>query len=257
MSDPYICPCCGGASDFSSSKCPYCGSLLLPQGTGYGGFSGSLAQQTADMEAKAVKTPNDGKLQYALGEAYHRAGEYAKAEQALEKAAVLSPKESKIPYLLAWNTGIKTGWECAKVGKYADRAIALDPEFKPAQAIKLLSSAAQMYIFGGRSDYDAVIEMLNKARELDPENTYIYMYASTVYEEAFQRKDAIAVLKKATEMALNDIAPAKEDSRVFARLGYLYFRDGQMAEANKYMDKALNLDPDNNTVRQMKKSIGK
>ncbi len=255
MSDSYVCPSCGGASDFSSNHCPYCGNLLLPQGTGYGGSSGSLTQQIADMESKAVKTPNDGKLQYALGDAYHRAGEYDKAEKALEKAAVLSPKESKIPYLLAWNTGIKSGWECAKVGKYADQALALDPQSGRAQAMKLLATAAQMYVFGSRDDYDTVIETLNKARALDPENTYIYMYASTVYEDAYQRDDAIAVLKKAAELALKDIAPAKEDARVFARLGYLYSRNGQLAEAKKYLDQALSLDPDNNTIRQMEKKM--
>ena len=254
MSDAYICPACGGASDFSSIKCQYCGSLLLPQGGGFAGSAGgSLGQQIADLEAGAVKTPNDGKLQYALGEAYHKNGEYDKAELALEKAATLSPKEVKIPQLLAWNAGIKYGWECVKVGKYADRAVALDPQFKPAQAMKLLNTAAQMYLFGTRDDYNDVLDTLNKALQLDPENTYVYLYASTVYEEAHQRNDAIKVLKKAADKAILDIAPAKEDARIFARLGYLFQKNGQPDEAKKYLDKAVSLDPGNTTAKNLLK----
>lgn len=255
MSEPYVCPCCGGASDFSSDHCQYCGTPFLPQGAAFGGSNKSLALQIAELETEAAKKPNDAKLQYALGEACHRAGEYDKAELALEQAAALSPGEARIPQLLAWNAGIKNGWECVKVGKYADRASALDPDFKPAQAMKLLNTAAQRYVFGTRDDFDLVIGTLNKALALDPENTYIYMYAATVYEEALQRKDAIAVLKKAAELSLQDIAPAKEDARVFARLGYLCYRDGQPDEAKKYLDKAISLDPENATARQFEKNL--
>ncbi len=255
MSDSYVCPCCGGASDFSSSHCQYCGSLLLPQGGAYAGSSVSLAQGIPDLEAALLKKPNDGKLQYSLGEAYHRNGEYDKAEQALEKAAALAPTEVKIPHLLAWNAGIRYGWECVKVGKYADRAIALDPQFNPAQAMKLLNAAAQLYLFGTSDDYNEVLATLNKALTLDPENTYIYLYASTVYEQALQRADAIAVLKKAAELSIKDIAPAKEDARIFARLGYLYKKDGQYDEAKKYLDKAVSLDPDNYTAKSLQKAL--
>jgi tetratricopeptide (TPR) repeat protein len=255
MSEPYVCPCCGGASDFSKARCEYCGTPFLPQGAGFGASGKSPALQIADLEAAAAKKPNDAKLQYALGEAWHKAAEYDKAEQALEKAAALSPGEPRIPHLLAWNAGIKNGWECVKVARYADRAVALDPNFKPAQAIKLLNTAAQTYVFGNRDDFNLVIETLNQALALDPENTYVYMYAASVYEGAMQRKDAIAVLKKAAELSLQDIAPAKEDARVFARLGYLCYRDGQLDEAKKYLDKAISLDPANATARQFEKNL--
>jgi tetratricopeptide (TPR) repeat protein len=255
MSDAYQCPCCGGVSDLGSVKCQYCGTPFLPQGAGFGGSNKSLGQQVADLEALLIKTPNDAKLQYLLGETCHKAGEYDKAEQALEKAAALAPGDAKIPHLLAWNAGIKNGWECVKVGKYADRAVSLAPDFKPAQAMKLLNAAAQTYIFGNRGDFDLVLETLNKALALDPENTYIYMYAATVYEEALQRKDAIAVLKKAADLALKDIAPDKEDARVFARLGYLCYKDGQLDEAKKNLDKAIALDPTNATARQIERMM--
>jgi tetratricopeptide (TPR) repeat protein len=255
MSEQYVCPYCGGASDFTSTHCQYCGAPLLPQGAAFGGSNKSLALQIADMETALAKKPNDAKLQYALGEAYHRSGDYDKAEQALEKAAALAPAEAKIPHLLAWNAGIKNGWECVKVGTYADKAIALDPNFNQAQAIKLLNTAAQAYVFGTPDDLQLVLDTLNKALALDPENTYIYMYAATVYEGAMQRKDAIAVLKKAADLSLQDIAPAKEDARVFARLGYLCYRDGQMDEAKKYLDQAISLDPTNTTARQFERNL--
>ncbi|HBA62040.1 MAG TPA: hypothetical protein DCZ92_14745 [Elusimicrobia bacterium] len=255
MSTGYSCPCCGGDSDFTSDHCEYCGTPFLPQGGSFANPSSSLGQQIADMETQAVKTPNDGKLHFALGEAYHRYGDYDKAEKSLEKAAVLSPKEAKILHMLAWNAGIKNGWECVKVGQFADRAIGLKPDFQPAQAMKLLHNAAQLYLFGTRDDYNSVLEMLSSALKLDPENTYVYLYAATVYEESRQYVDAIKVLQKAGELSLKDLAPAREDARIFARLGFLYQKIGQVEEAKKALAKAVNLDPNNATARKLQKTL--
>lgn len=255
MTDGYSCPCCGGESDFSSDCCQYCGTPFLPQGGGFANPSKNLALQIADMEAKTVKTPKDAKLHFALGEAYHRYGDYVKADLSLEKAASLSPKEAKIPHMQAWNSGIRNGWECVKVGKCAERAMALNPKFKPAQAMKLLNSAAQLYLFGTRDDYNAVLEMLSQALKLDPENTYVYLYAATVYEDARQPADAIKVLEKAAELSLKDIAPAREDARIFARLGFLYHKLGKPEEAKKYIAKAVSLDPNNTTAKKLQKLL--
>lgn len=254
MSDTYTCPRCGGVSDFSSTVCQYCGTPFLPQGGGFG-VSGGSPLKIADLEAQAAKKPNDPKLLYALGEAYHKAGDYDKAGAALEKAAAAAPGEADIPYLQAWNAGIKSGWECVKVAQYAERAAALKPDYKQALAVKLLNQAAQKFMFDSRDGQDEVLGLLNQALQQDPENTYIYMYAASVYEAALQRKDAIAVMQKAAELSLKDIAPAKEDARVFARLGYLYYKDGNAAEAKKYLDKAIALDPENYTAKQLERSV--
>ncbi|MFA6583699.1 MAG: tetratricopeptide repeat protein [Elusimicrobiaceae bacterium] len=256
MSDSYVCPNCGGESSFASERCEYCGTLLMPQMTASGVANDVLLRQLAEMEAKALKTPGDGKLQYALGEAYHRLGDYNRADKCLQKAAELLPTEPMVFQMLAWNAGIKGGWENDTVGDYLERALILNPELKTAQALKFLHEGARLYLFNWSANAEEIMSAFEKAVALDPENAYIYHYASRLCESMRQYDDAIRLSKQAAERALKDIAPGKEDARIFARLGYLRRKVNQLDEARKYLAQAINLDPDNAAVKSLLSDIG-
>ena len=260
MSETYTCPGCGGVSDFSAGRCPYCQNPFAPalgSSIGLSKDDASVRKLAAQLEAKIAKSPNDGNSCYALGEAYHHLGDYKKAQEQLQRAAQLLPNKAEVFYLLAWNSGMKQGWESVTVAENARKALALNPEFPQAEALLHLSKGVQSYLFQ-RSDLDHLDAALNEFRrviELDPRNTYGYYYAASVYEMADEMDHALECFEKAAELSTDDIAPSKEDARIFARAGFLYYKLGQRAPAKKFLTDARNLDPDNSAVQEILSSL--
>jgi tetratricopeptide (TPR) repeat protein len=217
---------------------------------------GDVRKQIPQLEAKIAKAPNDGNSRYALGEAYHRLGDYDKAQEQLEKAAQLLPQKPEVFYLLAWNSGVKQGWESAAVEENAKRALALNPRSKQAEALLHLSKGVQSYLFRqSGANSDSGLGEFMAAIELDPKNAYGYFYAGSVYESAEELEQAADYFQKAAELSLDDIAPGKEDARLFARVGVLNYKLKNYDSAKKFLTDAVKLDPGNSAAQELLDSI--
>ncbi|MFH1618364.1 MAG: tetratricopeptide repeat protein [bacterium] len=257
MSELFICPGCGAEGDINAEQCEFCGNPFAPRlGSGGGQDEADLMKKLPELEAKAAKKPKDGQRQYNLGEVYHQLGNYTKAQECLEKATQLSPGLAEGFYLLAWNAGIKHGWMNTVVGENAKKAAALNPKFKQAQALVHLSAGVKHYYYDkSKQGEQSALKEFQKALQLDPDNTYAYFYAGCVCELSGDIKRAIDFFQRAAARSRHDSAPGKEDAKIFARVGHLYYRLGDMAAAKKHLTEAAKLDSNNTAVRDILQSI--
>ncbi len=258
MDAQYTCPSCGGSADLKSNCCPYCGSLFIQDlgpGTGVSGATAARAQ-AAVLEAKLLKTPNNGAALLELGKIYHLLGQYPKAQDALTKAAALMPAEPQVFLMLAWNVGIMKGWEKAAVLENARQALALDPKLAEADGLVHLSQGMTQYLFDQSILHAKMaLKEFQAATESDPKNTYGFFMTGCVCEELDELKLAAQFLQKAADLSAADDAPGREDARIVARAGSVFFKLHDVDNAKKYLSRAVELDPDNDAARGLLASI--
>ena len=255
MDSQFTCPGCGGSADLKSERCPYCGSRFVPDlGPCSGPGSGPAAarKQAAVLEAKSAKAPKNGQAYLELGQAYHQAGDYGKAQDALDKAASLLPQEPQVFLLSAWNIGIMRGWEKSGVLDNARRVLDLDETSAAAQALIHLNKGMTEYLCDNTVLHAklAVAEFV-AATKADPKNTYGFFMTGCVAEELDEFELAAQYLQKAADLSGADDAPGREDARVFARAGNALLRIGDKENAKTYLARALKLDPDNDAARAL------
>jgi tetratricopeptide (TPR) repeat protein len=114
----------------------------------------------------------------------------------------------------------------------------------------------QGYLFHRSDDnIKSALEEFKAAIELDPKNTYGFYYTGSIYEMEDDLEQAVDYFQKAAALSLDDIAPGKEDARLFARVGYLYYKLKQYDPAKKFLSDALRLDPNNSAAQEILTSI--
>jgi tetratricopeptide (TPR) repeat protein len=255
VNENYVCPGCGGVAELRAERCEFCGNpfvAALKSGAAVAADEATLLKQAADLETRLLRNPNDGKAHYELGQAYHRLGQYMKAQQQLKLAVALGPGKTDWLYLLAWNTGIMQGWECAEVETCAKTALSVDPKFKPAEALLHLARGAQAVLYDrSGSAAKTALDEFRAAIELDPKNAYGFYCAGCVYEQLDDLEQAADYFRKAAVLSTQDFAPNKEDARLFARVGTIYCKLDRPEDARKYLTEALTLDPDNSGAQRM------
>jgi tetratricopeptide (TPR) repeat protein len=259
VNETYVCPGCGGVASISAERCEFCGNPFVPvlkSGVTMAKDEVELRKLIADLEARLVKIPADGKARYALGQAYHHAGDLAKAQEQLQIAASLGPNQPEWLYLLAWNTGMSRGWECADVEKCAKTALAVNPAYKQADALIHLCRGNRIFLFDRGDDSRArALDEFKAAIELDPKNPYGFYYAGCVYELEDDLEQAADFFRRAAIIATGGVAPNKEDARLFARVGMIYCKLDRADDARKYLTDAVALDPDNAAVQRILAAI--
>jgi tetratricopeptide (TPR) repeat protein len=242
-----------------AERCEFCGNPFVPAlkaGPSMARGEAALRKQIAESQARIVRAPNDGKARYALGLAYHEMGELALAQEQLQIAVTLGPDQVDWLYLLAWNSGINSGWNSADVEKYASTALALKPGFKKADALVHLSRGNRIILFDRGDDSRArALDEFKAAVELDETNPYGFYYAGCVYELEEDLEQAVDFFRKAAVASTSGIAPQKEDARLFARVGMLYCKLDRADDARKFLSDAVALDPENSAAQDMLAAI--
>ena len=259
MNESYVCPGCGGVATMRAERCEYCGNPFVPAlkaGAAQALDEAGLRKQIAELSARVVKAPNDGKAHYALGQACHQLGDFVKAQQELLLAVGLGPDKIEWLYLLAWNIALNQGWNCADVEKYAMTALALKPDYKKADALVHLCRGNRSILFGRGEDSRALaLDEFKAAIELDDGNPYGFYYAGCVYELEDDLEQAVDYFRKAAVVSTSGFAPKKEDARLFARVGMLYCKLDRADDARKFLSDAVVLDPENSAAQAMLSAI--
>jgi predicted Zn-dependent protease len=84
-----------------------------------------LDEAIAEFEKERVRNPLDGSVYDRLGDAYTRAGDYTKAQQALQQAVLLEPNSTG-PYILLGKVLLKRQ-DSVGAAMYLERAERMDP----------------------------------------------------------------------------------------------------------------------------------
>ncbi len=212
--------------------------------------------------AKTVSSGNDENLQvhFTLGLILASAREYSTAESELERADALSPNTFEIVYNLG---------QCyLRDGKFAQSALAINRalRIKP-ESIDAMVLMAQVY--ANQSQPLDALDLLVRAHKLAPENTDVIFLMAQIsmsqnyYEDAIpllesgvkiapKRADLVAALGQSYYMAgkvdqaieqFQHLIDIDKSASSYAFLGLAYRNLGRFAEAKKYLDAGLALDP--------------
>ncbi|MCD6309955.1 MAG: tetratricopeptide repeat protein [Candidatus Eremiobacteraeota bacterium] len=96
-------------------------------------------------------------------------------------------------------------------------------------------------------DYEMAEKLLKKYINKNPDHIEAYLELIDVYAESDRIDDGIRFIRGALKRSWPD--PKKDRSRLLTRLGEFVERQGKEEEALRYIQKALELDPDNPDAR--------
>ncbi|MBV8991439.1 MAG: tetratricopeptide repeat protein [Solirubrobacterales bacterium] len=198
-------------------------------------------------------------------EAY-RKGHPELAELVLTRAAALSPKDAGLHVALAENS-YALGRDDDALESY-ESAMRLDParpepllgiaaslhrmgraseavyyylaylEKRPDDVGALLSAAS---VFQATAQYDAAVEMFERAAQLDPANPQVRGQEGQALYEMGRNDEAIVELSRAVKLG-------SRDARVFRGLGLALYAQARPAEARESFERAIDLDPNDPTT---------
>jgi len=120
-----------------------------------------------------------------------------------------------------------------------DPAIAATPGAKPTIGPELYVMNGQLHESQG--NYTKAIDSFSKALEIEPKNPAALLSTARLYERQNEKEKAVQFYQKAAEVAPN--------AAVFADLGNLQARNGNLVAAKDQLQKAVNLDSKNTTYR--------
>ena len=121
----------------------------------------------------------------------------------------------------------------------SDPAIAATPGAKPTIGPELYVMNGQLHESQG--NYTKAIDSFSKALEIEPKNPAALLSTARLYERQNEKEKAVQFYQKAAEVAPN--------AAVFADLGNLQARNGNLVAAKDQLQKAVNLDSKNTTYR--------
>jgi len=122
--------------------------------------------------------------------------------------------------------------------KLADQALALDPDFAEAYAVKAYAQMAQYWFNGQNTVYrDAALGSLSKAKELAPESP------DTLLSEAFYHYWGFRNFRKADEIFDRALKVAPNNVHAVSGKAFIARRLGRFKESAKDLAKARRLDP--------------
>jgi tetratricopeptide (TPR) repeat protein len=184
------------------------------------------------LEQRAKANPNNGGLQYSLGQEYLRYGKYNEAAEAFKKSY---GGNSPIGETWSWHW---TALAYEKAGKHeaAVSALKRSIELNPNHAENFVILARLHYRNG---QYDDAITAAKQAVALQSTLASAHHYIGISYGKKKQYPDAIASLRRAIELA------PKEAGNNFMWIGDLYFEQDLFAEAIPAYVKASELAPEN------------
>ena len=259
------CPSCGAPAPEGGKTCEFCGSALVPDSIGLGLLGADPARLDGLLkaaQARVSKQPDDSAARCQLGVCLLKSGRPDEAIAELEKAAELSPRAWGALYLLAFAVAAGRSWRNPRVGELAKRALALNADMKEAQSLLHIHNGRLIHKAGGAAqrmaDFAAAADEYRAAQALEvPEHkSYIYNFSGELFDDLHEARSVVdpgntADAESAIKMYQAACQAGYVDSRILTRLGVLLAKTGQLQLAVWELEKALELDPTNDAVREL------
>jgi tetratricopeptide (TPR) repeat protein len=241
--------------------------------TGLGGLylkTGRPGQAIAILTLAAEREPSAYEPRFLLGSAYNAEKRYAEAEVELRKAAERAPDNPEIYYQMAQAyRGLGREPERKQaLARFSDlRARSTQSVDAQREAARLLQQAGPLVNSG---ELDGAIQLLEKARELDPRNARLLFRLAGLYYDTGRYGPArqfvtealtiapaewsyhylLALIEKNAGTAANARRELETAARlnpsaadVYNQLGDLAMRALDYSGARQYFEKAASLDP--------------
>ena len=170
-------------------------------------------------------------LMYYIGLCLTQLGDYDEALLYLEQVV-----QSQFSFLHTFQSRMVLGFIYSVTGRYKlaeyEFKTLIDSGFESSQIY-----AALGYVYYSQGNVDKSIECLEKALEMEPENTNaLNSLGFILAEEGIDLKRAIKLCREAVKKKPS--SAAYQDS-----LGWAFFKNGMLSEARKHLRKALDLAP--------------
>lgn len=206
---------------------------------------------------------DDAVLHKALGEKYYKDRQYHLAIEEFSRAAEASPGDADVYEGLG--RSYREAGDFDKAIGALEKGIALLPPSGASRIrARLYNSKAITYDMMGR--HEEAITNYDNAIKLDPTNDTYYnnkgfsaLMGGQTDEAIFAFKEAIGInfsnktahanlgyaygLKGLNELALNEFKLASDEASAYNNLGYIYFKNDNMAGAVGAYDNALRINP--------------
>lgn len=190
----------------------------------------------ATFDSAFVFCPADStQILFYTGVYFGRRLDYDRAIEYYERVLNARPDDSDVKFNLA------AAYE--RTGRYDDaERLFLDLiEINENNAV-VLNYLGYMYADLGIK-LDEAEKMIKKALEISPDNgAYLDSYAWVMYKKG--------KYKKALEYQIRALEASEEDAILFEHMGDIYFALNDTQKANYHWEKALELDPDNQSIQE-------
>ena len=174
-----------------------------------------------------------------LGDCYCSLGDYERAKQCYEKAAVLGPDEA-VPYIGLGVVALQNNQLDDAITAFH---VACRLDAKCAKAYAGLGMAAQQ-----KNDYHCAFEMYLKALELDGENMIALL-------GLFQTSCQMGSFEQVTRYLELYLGMHPGDTSVMYPLAALYVKDGKMEASKTVLQNILVLEPGNTDAANLLEEI--
>ncbi len=167
-------------------------------------------------------------ITYADGDAAYHAGKYSEAKTIFEGYVGAHPKNAFGHYMLglsSWKANDLTGAEKA----FKD-ALAIDPKH-----VKSLVNLSRVLIEGKK--YDAAVDMLTKAGDLDPKSSDVHRLLGRAYHSQKMLDEAESAYRAAIDLD-------EKDAWSLNNLGLVLLEQKRAADAVPFLTKAVELKND-------------
>jgi len=185
------------------------------------------------------KTSDTVSVYVAMGLGYGRAKQYDQAEKYFQQALQLKPSDPSI--ILALGNLHQQQSQTQEAEEYFLKVLDLQPD--NATALNNLG-----YLWADQGvNLEKSLELIDRALKQEPDNpAFLDSYGWSLYQLG-RLSEAEDYLNRAKELL-------STDPDVYHHLGDLYFKQGKLKLARQSWQKALELDPDNN---KLKEKLGK
>jgi tetratricopeptide (TPR) repeat protein len=181
---------------------------------------GQFDEAVTLFEAKAKEDPNSAVFHLLLGAAYWDKTEYRKAVDEYQRVVILDPQSVRGFYLLA--SGHQLLGDRAAAKKSLERALSLDPDFKPAQL-------AMVDVFIAEDKRPEAIALLEQMTAKNKEGPDVQLKLGQLYLETTQFEACLKTLEEAERQA-------PKEKKVHYLRGRLYTAMNQADLAKKEFD---------------------
>ena len=211
-----------------------------------------LIMSWEDIEAYVDKYHPQGlQLSDVAGRTYREAKCYSDvwARECFERAIELNPDFS-----LAWRELAFTYLNDAP-----EKAIA---PFQKAVSLAPRDTRSWYYLgcaYREKEQYDKALESMRKITEIDPDDQQhwtrtAWSAIAKIYSNQGHRKEANHAYEKVAELYRKELQLAPNDATLWVSLGYTYYDMERYAEALKFFDKALEIDPSHEAAKNWRES---
>ncbi|MFN3966884.1 MAG: ribosomal protein S18-alanine N-acetyltransferase, partial [Endomicrobiia bacterium] len=175
--------------------------------------------------------PNKFSFHIRAGELYYLAKEYDKAKEQFETALKISPDDVTAPFWLALIFEEKKDWKSAI--NLLEKTISKNPD--------LFSYIRLSYYYSKTNNINKAIDLLEKARKINPKSTDVNFFLGVAYMETKK-------YKKAEKCFLRTIDLNSDFPDAYFYLGVIYEQTGKFEKSIPYFKKVIELDPKNSTA---------